>query len=178
MHAFHSSTATLRLFVCAFAMANLSQCAHSKKATFDHALSGTGWYIASQNPPTFCPKGCTLPNSGSPEAARAEYIQMPDRLTRYYIPPGCARHRQIALQLRHHATHSGGSAGEVVQGAVAGFAAVVFYAVATPYYILDWWAQARLEVCWEREEKRRAHEALEDAAHPVTTTRKKPPASL
>lgn len=89
-----------RLFAAALAGLSLSQCAHSDpKPVTDLAAPRVEWYLASKDPPTFSPKGYALPRPGSVEEAQAEYITVPGRPTRYYIPPGCVAHRQLALRL-------------------------------------------------------------------------------
>jgi hypothetical protein len=79
---------------------SLCQCANSDpKRVADQAAPRVEWYLASKDPPTYCPVGHALPQRGSAEEARAEYITVPGRPTRYYIPPGCVADRQLALRL-------------------------------------------------------------------------------
>ena len=58
-----------------------------------------GWYVATQSPLTFCPKGYSLPPVRF-RVAEGEYVYLGDRKTRFYIPSGCLLHRQQALELR------------------------------------------------------------------------------
>jgi hypothetical protein len=131
----------------------LCQCTRSKKPASESAWPE--WFFASDNPPTYCPKGYSLPKPGSLEAARAEYIQMLDRSTRYYIPEGCATHRQLALQLSRN-PRGGHSAAEAVQGSAECLAESIFSVVSAPFFVIDWFVKKRLD---EKREVRNKNEA-------------------
>lgn len=128
----------------------LCQCAHSKKSARES--EGTAWYYASDHPPTYCPKGYSLPKPGSPEAARAEYIQKPDRPTRYYVPEGCVAHRRLAMQLSGR-PGVGHCVGVAALESAEFLAESIFCVVSFPYYLMDWYVQRSLEL--NREERRK-----------------------
>jgi hypothetical protein len=112
---------------------SLCQCANSDpKRVADKAAPRVEWYLASKDPPTYCPVGHALPQRGSAEEARAQYITLADRPTRYYIPPGCDAHRKLALRLQHHTDHPGLVAGEMVIVLFAGVSNVLVYGAAIP----------------------------------------------
>jgi hypothetical protein len=92
-------TALPRLFAAALAALSLSQCTHSDpKPVADKAALRTEWYIASQYPLTYCPKGHVLPAAKRFE--QATFVYLPNRRTRFYIPPKDERHKQQALTWR------------------------------------------------------------------------------
>ena len=59
------------------------------------------WYVASQEPLTFCPRGYSPPPAQSCLAEGA-YVYLADRKTRFYIPAGsdtlAYRHRALATR--------------------------------------------------------------------------------
>ncbi|MBL9129897.1 MAG: hypothetical protein JNG86_01765 [Verrucomicrobiaceae bacterium] len=82
----------LALLSCLF-----SVCACGTKAPPSSAK--VEWYIASQEPLTYCPKGHTVPTSNN-GVRKIEFVYLADRRTRFYIPDGCMAHRAQALDLR------------------------------------------------------------------------------
>lgn len=76
----------------------LSQCAHREPAELPPPAH-VEWYIAQNEPLTFCPKGQHLPDQTVPSRGE-EYIYLADRRTRFYIPPKHLVHRSQALALR------------------------------------------------------------------------------
>lgn len=83
---------------------SLSQCAHSDKkpGVTDQAAPQVEWYIASQDPLTYCPKGHALPTGKSSEFST--FVYLADRRTRFYIPPKAMAPYRQALQLRQEST--------------------------------------------------------------------------
>lgn len=99
MHGPPISPFSVRLFAAALVALSLCQCAHSDpKPVADKAALRTEWYIASQDPPTYCPTGHVLPAATPFE--QATFVYLPDRRTRFYIPPKDERHKQQALAWR------------------------------------------------------------------------------
>ncbi|HBJ83026.1 MAG TPA: hypothetical protein DDZ88_03960 [Verrucomicrobiales bacterium] len=77
----------------------LTQCAHFDKKTVEPKVHDRSeWYIASKEPLTYCPKGRVLPAANPFE--KVTFVYLPDRRTRFYIPPGDKRHQQQALEWR------------------------------------------------------------------------------
>lgn len=99
MHAPPLSPVSLRLLGVTLVCLLITQCAHSDKKTVAPMLyDRREWYIASQDPLTYCPKGRVLPAANPFE--KVTYVYLPDRRTRFYIPPGDKRHQQQALAWR------------------------------------------------------------------------------
>jgi hypothetical protein len=82
----------------------LCQCAHPEKkpGVADKAAPQVEWYIASQDPLTYCPKGHALPAGKSSEFST--FVYLADRRTRFYIPPKAMAPYRQALQLRQEST--------------------------------------------------------------------------
>lgn len=51
------------------------------------SLDNAGWYVASKEPLTFCPKGHNLPGVKF-GILDGEYVYLADRSSRFYIPTG------------------------------------------------------------------------------------------
>jgi hypothetical protein len=56
-----------------------------------------GWYVAAQDPRTLCPRGHSLPQDRA-DVYVGDYVYLPDRKTRFFIPPG-----QVNLTYRDQA---------------------------------------------------------------------------
>ncbi|MBX7211087.1 MAG: hypothetical protein K1X78_22465 [Verrucomicrobiaceae bacterium] len=64
-------------------------------------VESSGWYVASQDPLTFCPKGYKLPGVKY-GILDGEYVYLADRKSRFFIPTGkdAQRCRKQALVAR------------------------------------------------------------------------------
>lgn len=98
MHAPHQSQVSLRFAVVALVCLLLSQCAHSQKSVASKVQDRSERHLASKDPLTYCPKGSVLPAANLFE--KITFVYLPDRRTRFYIPPGDKRHQQQALEWR------------------------------------------------------------------------------
>lgn len=81
----------------------LSHCAHRPPApdsTISRKESPLEWYVAQRDPLTYCPQGHKLPPPRAAYGPAPTYVYLADRSTRFYIPPGAARHHEQALELR------------------------------------------------------------------------------
>lgn len=148
MHAPPLFSATLRPFVCTLACLGLSHCAHSdQKPAAAATQPHVGWFLACKNPPTYCPTGHALPRRGSAEEARAEYITLSGRPTRYYIPPGCEAHRQLALRLARPEPGPGfcQSAAEMGVDSITEVAKVVVTVASIPMWVRVKMSEANAE---------------------------------
>lgn len=167
------ATALPRLFAAALAGLSLCQCANSdSKAVTDKAVPRVEWYLASKDPPTFSPKGHALPRHGSVEDAQAEYITAQGRPTRYYIPPGCEAHRQLALRLARPEPGPGfcQSAAEKGIGAVSSVAEVLMIVGSCPWWLGQRMSELRAEMIQEEMAESEQRQARRIAAEKASQT--------
>lgn len=172
------SPVSLCLMVFSLICLSLSQCAQSDKKTTT-SPPRVEWHLASKEPPTFSPKGHALPRHGSAEDAQAEYITIPGRPTRYYVPPSCEAHRKLALQLRNQAAQPGPgfcqSAAELGIASISGIAEVVLNVASIPLWLRLQMAEASAErhreVIQKFEQRQARKTAAESGSQALEETR-------
>lgn len=87
------------LILLAFVMASCQSA--PQQAQPAASLESAGWYVASEEPLTFCPKGYKLPGVQF-GILDGEYVYLADRSSRFYIPTGTGAqyYRKQALVAR------------------------------------------------------------------------------
>ena len=86
---------------CCLCFVSCAQTRPKAGATSQANLDKSAWYVAQEEPLTFCPKGHALPKCEWGHTV-GEYVYLEDRKTRFFVPAGAqhAHFRKQALAVR------------------------------------------------------------------------------